>query len=139
MHAELISFFFSLSNTVKLYHWSTNLYSRHKSSDDLFGIITSLTDKFMETYQGKYGKISRSNIDDIDIKSKIISDDNFVMYLRNVAQFLEDIAIEAPSGSKTQFSNRKNKFLSSKDTDLLNIRDELLGEINKSIYLLTFN
>ncbi len=125
MHAELISFFFSLSNTVKLYHWSTNLYSRHKSSDDLFGIITSLTDKFMETYQGKYGKISRSNIDDIDIKSKIISDDNFVIYLRNVSQFLEDII--------------KNKFLSSKDTDLLNIRDELLGEINKSIYLLTFN
>jgi len=123
MHAELISFFFSLSNTVKLYHWSTNLYSRHKSSDDLFGIITSLTDKFMETYQGKYGKISRSNIDDIDIKSKIISDDNFVMYLRNVSQFLEDII--------------KNKFLSSKDTDLLNIRDELLAEINQTLYLFT--
>lgn len=125
MHFELISFFFSLSNTVKLYHWSTNLYSRHKSSDDLFNTITDLTDKFMEIYQGKYGKISKSIINEIDIKSKLISDDNFVMYLRNVSQFLEDIV--------------KNKFLSSKDSDLLNIRDELLGEINKSIYLLTFN
>lgn len=125
MHFELISFFFSLSNTVKLYHWSTNLYSRHKSSDDLFNTITDLTDKFMEIYQGKYGKISKSIINEIDIKSKLISDDNFVMYLRNVSQFLEDIV--------------KNKLLSSKDSDLLNIRDELLGEINKTIYLLTFN
>ena len=79
----------------------------------------------MEIYQGKYGKISKSIINEIDIKSKLISDDNFVMYLRNVSQFLEDIV--------------KNKLLSSKDSDLLNIRDELLGEINKSIYLLTFN
>jgi len=125
MHFELISFFFSLSNTVKLYHWSTNLYSRHKSSDDLFNTITDLTDKFMEIYQGKYGKISKSIINEIDIKSKLISDDNFVIYLRNVSQFLEDIV--------------KNKLLSSKDSDLLNIRDELLGEINKTIYLLTFN
>jgi len=125
MHFELISFFFSLSNTVKLYHWSTSLYSRHKSSDDLFNTITDLTDKFMEIYQGKYGKISKSIINEIDIKSKLISDDNFVIYLRNVSQFLEDIV--------------KNKLLSSKDSDLLNIRDELLGEINKSIYLLTFN
>jgi len=125
MHLELISFFFSLSNTIKLYHWSTNLYSRHTSSDNLFSTVTDLTDKFMEVYQGKYGKINRLDFNDLDIKSKIISDDNFIMYLKNVSQFLEDIV--------------KNKLLSSKDSDLLNIRDELLSEVNKTIYLLTFN
>ena len=51
---------------------------------------------------------------------------------------------------KTDFKSRVyeyRKFLISmndtldnrRDTDLLNIRDEILGDINKFLYLLTFN
>jgi hypothetical protein len=33
----------------------------------------------------------------------------------------------------------KNGYLKESDTDLLNIRDDLVGQINKTLYLFTFH
>jgi hypothetical protein len=33
----------------------------------------------------------------------------------------------------------RNRLLNENDTDLLNIRDDLVGSINKTLYLFTFN
>jgi hypothetical protein len=38
---------------------------------------------------------------------------------------------------KTYLIDLTNELDTSKDTDLLNIRDEMLGEVNKLAYLLT--
>ena len=122
MHFELISFFFSLSNTVKLYHWSTSLYSRHKSSDDLFNTITDLTDKFMEIYQGKYGKVN--DYDTKSVQIGVVDEYSVVAFLREMISFLSSL--------------EKKGILKPSDTDLLNIRDDLVGHINQTIYLFSF-
>ena len=117
----LVEFFFSIEKSIKLYHWQTKFYSRHKSTDKLVGTIASISDKFMETYQGKYGKLS---LNLIDVKVTALNDSNVVSYLEEIASVLETF--------------EEKGFVGKKDTDLLNIRDELLGEINKSIYLFSF-
>ncbi len=117
----LVEFFFSIEKSIKLYHWQTKFYSRHKSTDNLVDIIASISDKFMETYQGRYGKLS---LNSTEIKVTALNDSNVVSYLEEIASVLESFV--------------EKGFVSEKDTDLLNIRDELLGEINKSMYLFSF-
>ena len=117
----LVEFFFSIEKSIKLYHWQTKFYSRHKFTDKLVDIIASISDKFMETYQGRYGKLS---LNSTEIKVTALNDSNVVSYLEEIASVLESFV--------------EKGFVSEKDTDLLNIRDELLGEINKSMYLFSF-
>jgi hypothetical protein len=119
---DIIKFLFTLSTSVKLYHWQTGSYARHKSSDELFDKVTSLTDKLLEVYQGKYGKVSSSKALNISVES--FSDGGVVEFLKESIKWLQDID--------------KNTKITSKDTDLLNIRDELVGEINQTIYLFSF-
>jgi len=119
---ELITFFFKLSSTLKLYHWKTGIYSRHISSGDLYDKVIDTTDTFMEVYFGKYGK---GKISSMDCSADLLSDNDIVSFLREAVMFLKDIV--------------KNGYLKESDPDLLNIRDDLVGHINKTLYLFTFN
>lgn len=116
----LISFFLELSAIVKLYHWMTLKYSRHKASDKLFDSILELSDKFIETYLGRYGRNKKDFYENLTVKK--LSDVEFSNYLKKIAKILE---------------NDFAKVLLPSDTDLFNIRDELLGIINQTLYLFT--
>ena len=116
----LISFFLELSAIVKLYHWMTLKYSRHKASDKLFESISELSDKFIETYLGRYGRNKKDFYENLTVKK--LSDVEFSNYLKKIAKILE---------------NDFAKVLLPSDTDLFNIRDELLGIINQTLYLFT--
>ena len=119
---DLITFFFKLSSSLKLYHWKTSLYSRHVSSGALFDSVILITDNFMETYFGKYGK---GKISSVDCSAELYDDKEVVQFLREAVLFLNDIV--------------KNELVKEIDTELLNIRDDLVGSINKTLYLFTFN
>ena len=121
---QLISTFLEFQNQVKIYHWSTDKYARHVATDTLFNNLGKNIDKFIETYQG-----SRSKKLKISEKCTLtlvhINDSNMLEYLKEFAKWL---------------SNDLAKLLDQKyDTDLLNIRDEILSDINKTIYLFSFN
>jgi hypothetical protein len=120
---EFIKFFFTLQNTLKLYHWSTKSYSRHISSDNLFNNIILTSDKFMETFQGKYGKINIGV--EFITNNKVLNDNEIVNFLNEAKIWLQAVV--------------KNNMLNNEDTDLLNIRDDLLGNINQTLYLFSFN
>ena len=104
----------------QLYHWMTLKFPRHKASDSLFESILELSDKFMETYLGRYGRNNKDFYENITVKK--LTDAEFTSYLKKTAKVLE---------------NDFPKVLLPSDTDLLNIRDELLGEINQTLYLFT--
>jgi hypothetical protein len=120
---EFVKFFFTLQNTLKLYHWSTKSYSRHISSDNLFNNIILTSDKFMETFQGKYGKINVGV--EFITNNKVLNDNEIIVFLNEAKIWLQSVV--------------KNNMLNIEDTDLLNIRDDLLGNINQTLYLFTFN
>ena len=112
---KLVNFFFTLELNLKIYHWNTNSFPRHKASDELGGKILELTDKFVEIFIGRY-KV-KPNIERVKIENIFTTDNGNVDLLNQSIQFLEDM----------------NHYI--KDSDLLNIRDEMLGEINKTLYL----
>ena len=122
---EITIKFFETLLMIKLFHWKTKSYATHKATDDLYSSINGNMDKFIEVLLGKTNTridlTSQGTIQLIDLtsqeqlKSKI---DDFKGYLVGLTT---DRNIE-------QMTN----------TDLLNIRDEILGDLNRFLYLLTF-
>ena len=123
MSSEVISFFLSFQHNIKLYHWHTTLYSRHKATDDLHIKLSDLIDEFVEVYMGKYG---RKHILKKHTNITLVNNDDelFVKYLEYGIQFI---------------SVNITKSLDKKDTDLFNIKDEMLSILNKTLYLCTLS
>jgi hypothetical protein len=123
---ELITFFFKLSNSVKLYHWKTYSYATHNATDDLYASLGTNIDKFVEVLIGKAQnriKLRRNNIPVKDMNSP--------------QEFKREI--EAYKSYLVNMSN--NKALGAggmSNSDLLNIRDEILADLNQFLYLFTF-
>jgi hypothetical protein len=116
----IVQRFLQYSALIKLYHWATQSYSRHKASDQLYADIQSGMDKFVEVYIGAYGRkeVFKGKAPPIDLQ--IVSDKEGTALLDQIAKFLE---VEIPKHVK--------------ETDLLNIRDELLANVHQAKYLFT--
>ena len=56
MSAADVNFFFQLREQIKLYHWQTHSYARHKATDDVITALDETIDEYVETYMGKYGR-----------------------------------------------------------------------------------
>ena len=82
--------------------------------------LSALSDQFVETYMGRYKRPEFKSAFSVQVKQ--FNDANIVEALREYVQFLK---YEVPN------------YLKDSDTDLLNIRDEMLGLFNKLSYLLT--
>lgn len=121
MASKVVQFYLTLRNAVKVYHWNTISYPRHKASDSFVEEFDKLTDSFVEIYIGRYGRDAPlgKNID---------------LVLPGLS---EGEAVELLKEARVWMSDRLPKLLKSSDTDLLNIRDEMLGLINQTLYLFT--
>ena len=117
--------FLEMLMMVKLFHWKTHSYATHKATDELYESLNENIDKFIEVLLGKTGSridlMSNRTIKLIDLnsqeelKSKIMSLKSYLVGLDN------------------------NKALSTmSNSDLFNIRDEILSNLNQFLYLLTF-
>jgi hypothetical protein len=117
---DFILIFVQLQEQFRILHWQTKHYARHQAYGGIYGDLNDLIDGFVEAYMGKYGRVRLGgtasvvlkDIDDIDVPS----------FLNDATQFLLGLT---------------NQLDSAADTDLLNIRDEMLQSINKLKYLLT--
>jgi len=122
---EIVSKFLILLNTVKLYHWKTHSYATHKATDELYSNLNETIDKFVEVLLGKTG----SRVHMRDIKTIPILDYTSV----------EDFKTKIEEYKGYLISLNENKAMQTmSNTDLYNIRDELLGHLNQFLYLLTF-
>ena len=121
---NIIMLCLQILNTIKLYHWKTMKYSEHKATDELYDDLNGKIDEFVEVLMGKDGK--RINLS--GKKSIKLEDFNNLTslkkYIENAKKYLINM------------TNSKN-IGSSENSDLLNIRDEILGILNKFTYLLT--
>ena len=110
---------------VKLFHWKTHSYATHKATDELYDKLNDHIDQFIEVLLGKTGSridlTKHRNIRLIDLHSP-----NELK--REVAMFKSYLV-----------GLEKQKVLQTmSNTDLFNIRDEILGDLNQFLYLLTF-
>lgn len=115
---DIVTTMLSIRNQIKLYHWQTKSFADHKATDDLTAALDTVIDSFVEVYMGKYG---RPRV------SKVIKLHNFSSNMAR--QFVEKQTL--------YLLNVLPRKLKKTDTDLLNIRDEILAELNKIRYLFT--
>ena len=122
---EITVKFFEMLLMVKLFHWKTHSYATHKATDELYSKLNDDIDKFIEILLGKTG----SRIDLMGHKSISLIDLNSPDQLKSKIESFKSYLVGLTN----------NKGLSSMtNTDLLNIRDEILGDMNQFLYLLTF-
>ena len=118
--------FLQMLNTVKLYHWKTHSYSQHKATDELYGKLNKNIDTFVEIMLGKHG----NRVDLTNIKSIPIYDYNNVQSFKKKINEYRHFLINMNKDAVLNITN---------NSDLLNTRDEILGNINQFEYLLTFH
>lgn len=121
---DIIQYFITYKENMRMYHWQTKRHARHIASGEHYSSVDSHIDQFVETLQGKYGRVYLDTSN-----NKVVlgnnSDEQIVEFMKKFAEYLIE---EIP------------KILDSKkDTDLFNIRDEILADINKTLYLFTLN
>ena len=119
---KILTMFLSVQTHIKIYHFQTKSYARHKTVDQFYNDLTDLLDKFMEVLQGAWNVRVKMN----DSIKLININDKHVIYML--------------SGFRTWLKTTLPKLLDlvSSSTDLLNIRDEILEKVNQTLYLLTF-
>jgi Family of unknown function (DUF5856) len=122
MSAEHIHFFLHLRDQIKLYHRQTRIYSRHIATDKMLETLEKSIDSFVEIYIGKYGRPR-------------VTGKNATITLQNLTEAgatrLITAAVKHLQGPITKSLNL------AIDTDLINVRDEIIGELNQLLYLFT--
>ena len=122
---EITVVFFEMLLMVKLFHWKTASYATHKATDDLYTKLNANMDSFIEVLLGKTGL----RIDLMGTKSIRLID------LSSPESFKREI--EAFKGYLVSL-NDNTTMKKMSNTDLYNIRDTILGDMNQFLYLLTF-
>jgi len=122
---EITVQFFEMLLLIKLYHWKTHSYATHKATDDLYSKFNEHMDKFIEVLLGKSGmRIDLMNKRQISLYD-LNNQDELVSKVNSFKGYLVDLT-----------NNKAMKVMTN--TDLLNIRDEILGDMNQFLYLLSF-
>ena len=123
MSADHIHFFLNLRNQIKLHHWQTRIYARHVATDSIVEKLDKNIDAFVEVYIGKYSRPK-------------LTGKNAVITLHNMTEpgisRLITAAIRYLQGSLT-------KSLQPSDTDLFNLRDEMIADLHQLQYLFTLH
>lgn len=118
---RVVQTFLQFQTDIKIYHWQTFSYSRHKSSDKLFQNLLDLIDEFVETYMGQLNTHVRITQNLSVIKMRNISDPQVKVIVKRFGLFLTKLDKTTPNLT----------------TDLLNLRDELLALTDRTLFLFT--
>jgi len=123
---QIVKTFLQFLITIKLYHWNTFSYSTHKATDELYSKLNEGIDSFVEVLLGKNSG-SRINIS----RSQTLS-------LRN---YNSNVEIKKQTNDFKRYLiglNSNPNLKNIENSDLFNIRDEILQNINQFLYLLSF-
>lgn len=118
--SHLLNKLLEIRNQMKLYHWQTEQHGRHIAADKFLDKAEDIIDSIIEAYQGKYKTIELDS-DNKEIKLHNIKDKDIEKYLKTVRDFL--------------VKDYEEYIDKDEDTDLLNLRDELIAGINITLYL----
>jgi DNA-binding ferritin-like protein len=109
---SIVITFVEFLNVVKMYHWNTRSYSEHKATDELYEVLGKNIDKFVEIMLGN------KRLPTLKTKITIIN--------TNRVEFMAIV-------------NKFKIFLLKLNMapDLMNVRDDILADVDQFIYLLS--
>jgi len=136
VHKDIIYFFLQMINSIKLFHWKTTDYATHKATDQLYADLNLKIDQFVEVLLGKNSAIHNNN-----------NNNNTRSYILNITS-LKLPSFKNNTDLKKEIDHYKIQLMNLtsspqinkiNNSDLLNIRDEILALLNQFLYLLTLN
>lgn len=120
---DIVSNMLRFQNELKLYHWNTFSFSRHKSTDYLFKEMIKFIDEFVEEYMGRFGRLELEK--EVKISLQKYNDKDAIRLLERFAIYLQDLETKIPQRSNI--------------SALMNKRDEILGNVYRTIYLFSLD
>ena len=115
-----VNFLIGLQQQMRICHWQTKGIARHEAFGGFYSDLDDLIDDFVEQAMGKYGRF-------------ILDDETNTIQLAN----LSDIDIKGLVNTTREALVQMTDQLNPTDTNLLNLRDEIVGLLNKYAYLFT--
>jgi hypothetical protein len=109
--------------TIKMYHWTTDSFATHKATDALYAKLQTLMDLFVETSLGHYNnkKSLHNSIKKVEIKD-IKTNKDLHSYTQKYKMSLRQIRKQLPDSSQSE---------------MINVVDDILTELDVLLYLLT--
>ena len=104
-------------NSIRMHHWLTSSYAKHKALGKAYKDLDELIDTFVEAFIGVKGKKVLSGISGLSLTSG-------------------GDCIEVVERLETVLRTEVSKEVGSTETALLNIRDEMLATVSRTKYLL---
>jgi DNA-binding ferritin-like protein len=119
----LITTFMEMLTMIKVYHWNTHSFAEHKATDEIHSRLSENVDKFVEVLLGK----DESRLTHLNEKIHLIRSKTATDFKKCIYEYRECMI------------GLSDCFDAQKDSDLLNIRDEILGDLNQLLYLFTLH
>lgn len=115
-----------IHNQLRIFHWQTTSFAEHEAFGKTYESLSGKIDEFVEVFMGKYGRIYKmSNVFEVNLCN--YSSESVQEYIAKTVQYLTfELLPEA-------------EFPSAENSELLNLRDEMLSDINKLKYLLSLH
>lgn len=121
---DLIKNMLEVQTLLKLYHWNTFSYSTHKATGDLYDGLADKIDEYAEVMIGKSNgkyRIDMSHFNKLVIKDA--SNNNQLAGI--IKSFIVDL------------NSFHSKLPSDFYSEVQNIKDEIVADLDKFLYLLT--
>jgi DNA-binding ferritin-like protein len=115
-----VNFLIGLQQQMRICHWQTKGIARHEAFGGFYSDLDGLIDDYVEQAMGKYGRF-------------VLDEETNTIQLAN----LSDINIKGLVHTTREALVQMTEQLDPTDTNLLNLRDEILGTLNKYAYLFT--
>jgi hypothetical protein len=120
MKEEFILKLVQIQNQFRFLHWQTTFDAKHKAYGKTYDKLGDFIDEFVEGMMGKYGR------------------PEFPAEFMIAFQDINEISLQKFIDGSCEFLIGMSDQLDPKmDSDLLNLRDEMLLQLNKLKYLLT--
>ena len=121
-NSEIVLALVKIQVQFRFMHWQTTSFSQHKAYGEIYESLDGNIDEFVEACMGKHGRpkytggytIDGEDLEEIELGEFLTQIEGFLISFNEV-------------------------YDETKDSDLLNIRDEMLSDLNKLRYLLTLN
>ena len=114
---DLLHFLLEAASQVRVLHWGTSSYPEHVALGDLYDALSDSADKIAEALMGSKGGerlTLKGSLELVDYTPGAPAN-----YVGGIAEAL--------------------KSIKGLPTDVLNMRDDLLGTVHKTVYLLTLS
>jgi hypothetical protein len=118
---QVITPLIQFQQQLRIFHWQTDSYAKHKAFGKAYEELDGLIDTFVEIFMGKFGRSKPTVTFQINLKP-LNNEEIVEQVLTSFEAYLMDMSEELNS-----------------QTDLLNIRDSILAEVNHLRYRLSLS